>query len=135
MSILPPSISRGLKLRISPILIPPRAISSRMSRFLLFEVLKMISSTVSFSTIFQGTGFWSLNVFRRRGDSQGFTNFSLPELMMKLKKARSRENRSLLVDWRAPSVRRLKKERISSEVRESPSRSPNWAVNSARRYS
>jgi hypothetical protein len=83
---------------------PPPAIISRIRRFLLSYVLNMISSTVSFSTIFQGKGFLSLNVLRRRGNSQGFTNFSLAELMMKPKKERRREKRSLLVDCLAPSV-------------------------------
>ena len=47
---------RGSQFKHFPDLIPPLAINSKMSRFLRSEVLKMISSTVSFSTIFQGIG-------------------------------------------------------------------------------
>ncbi len=68
-------------------------------------------------------------------ESQGFWKFSLPEFMVKLKKARSSEKRSLFVDCLAPSVRWPKKDRISSEVRDSPSLSPNWVENPLRMYS
>jgi hypothetical protein len=46
----------GGELRTSPTLMPPLAMSSRRSRFLTLVVLKMISSTVSFSTISQWMG-------------------------------------------------------------------------------
>ena len=48
--------SLGVSFKTSPILIPPLAISSRMSRFLIFLVLKMTSSMVSFSTRSQWMG-------------------------------------------------------------------------------
>jgi len=54
--------------------------------------------------------------------------------MMKVKKERRREKRSLLVDCLSPSVRCPKKDRISSGVRDSTSLSPNWAENSVRRW-
>ena len=62
----------GVIFKTSPILIPPRAISSSIRRFLGFTVLKMISSTTSFSKISQGIGFVSLNIFLKIGVSQGF---------------------------------------------------------------
>ena len=135
MKILPPSMSAGLKLRTSLTLIPPRAIRSSMRRFLRFWVLKIISSMVSFSTIFQGTGLRSLKTFRSMGEAQGFWNLSLPEFMTKAKKARRRENLSLFVDCLAPSAKWPKKERISSEVREPVPLSPNWVENPFRTYS
>jgi hypothetical protein len=67
------------------------------------------------------------------GESQGFWNLSLPVFVMKVKKARRRENRSLLVDCLAPSVRWLKKDKTSSEVRDSASLSPISLENSVRR--
>jgi hypothetical protein len=75
-----------------------------------------------------------LKIFLSISESQGFGNLSLPVFMMKVKNARRRENRSLLVDCLSPSVRWPKKERISSEVRESASLSPNWAENSVSRW-
>jgi hypothetical protein len=55
-----------------PYLNPPRAISSSMSLSLGLLVLKMISSTTSFSRIFQILGFGCLKSFFRIGLSQGF---------------------------------------------------------------
>jgi len=46
-------ISEGASFSTSLILIPPRAISSRINRFLGFDVLKITSSIVSFSIGFQ----------------------------------------------------------------------------------
>jgi hypothetical protein len=95
----------------------------------------MISSMVSFAEIFQGTALRSLKIFRSIGESQGFWNFSFPEFMVKPKRARRSEKRRLFVDYLAPLVRWPKKDRISSEVRDPPSLSPNWAGNPARMYS
>ncbi len=44
-------ISHGLRLRTSPILMPPLAISSRIILLRIFIVRKIISSTISLSTI------------------------------------------------------------------------------------
>jgi hypothetical protein len=73
-------------------------------------------------------------IFLSMGAPHGFANLSLPVFMMKVKKARRREKRGLLVDCLSPSVRWPKKERISSEVRESASLSPNWVENSVTRW-
>lgn len=51
-----PSFKLGVSCRTSPVHMPPLAINSRMSRFLTFVVLKMVSSTVSFSTTSQCVG-------------------------------------------------------------------------------
>jgi hypothetical protein len=46
-----------------------------------------------------------LKIFLSMGASHGFANLSSPVFMMKVKKARRREKRSLLVDCLSPSVR------------------------------
>jgi hypothetical protein len=79
-------ISIGLIFRTSPTLIPPRAISSSMIRFLGFMVRKMISSTRSFSTIFHCWGGRSRNIFRSIAVSQGFWILASTEFLRKLKK-------------------------------------------------
>ena len=61
------------------------------------------------SRIFQWLGFASLNIFLRMGVSQGLWNPGSIELLIKLKKAERRENRSLLVDCLFPSVISAKK--------------------------
>ena len=75
----------------SPTLIPDRAMSSSMRRSLGFSVLKTISSTTSFSKISQGMGFGSLKSFFKIGALHGFCKLESIELLMKLKKAESRE--------------------------------------------
>jgi hypothetical protein len=62
----------GVSCRTSPTLMPPPPISSTMSRFLTFVVLKMISSIVSFSTTSRSMGFPGLFSLLNIGASQGF---------------------------------------------------------------
>lgn len=69
-------LSRGAiqpSLSTSPIRIPPLAISSSVSRFLGLSVLKMISSTTSFSRIVHCLPLASLKVLLRIGESHGLT--------------------------------------------------------------
>ena len=91
-------ISEGVSFSTSLILIPPLAISSRINRFLGFDVLKITSSTVSFSIMFQGnldletsptilislialmfslvSIAWSIHIGRRRMNATGLASLS-----------------------------------------------------------
>ena len=79
--------SMGLIFSTSPIRIPPRAINSSIMRLRGVTVLKIISSTTSFSMIGQGGGLRSLNIFLKMSVSHGFLMLGSMEFMMKLKKA------------------------------------------------
>jgi len=88
------SISLGWSLRTSPARIQLRVISSSINRFRGLRVLKMISSTTSFSRILNWAGLPALNSFLRVGLSHGFWKSESIELLMKLNKAARRVNRN-----------------------------------------
>ena len=122
------SISLGINFNTSPILIPPRAINSRISRFLGLMVRKMISSTTSFSRMVQRIGpggrysFFSIRV------SQGLRKLGSRLWVMKLKKEVSWEYRVRLVNCLVCWLMCVRKERTSSGVREFRSLSPNRII-------
>ena len=71
------SISVGVNFNTSQILIPPRAINSRISRFLGLMVRKMISSTTSFSRMVQRMGPGGrYSFFSAWGYHMGFGNWN-----------------------------------------------------------
>ncbi len=108
---------------------PPRAMSSSISRFRRLSVLNMISSTVSFSNIVQGGGLASLNSFFRTRVSHGFWNLESNVLITKLKKVLRFVYRFLLVVCLVPSVSWVKNDRISSVVMDSNFLLPKWLWN------
>jgi len=122
------SISAGVNFKTSPILIPPRAINSRISRFLGLMVRKMISSITSFSRMVQRMGPGDRYSFFSIGVSHGLRKLGSRFWVMKLKKEVSWEYRVRLVSWLALWLISVRKERTSSGVREFRSLSPNWAV-------
>ena len=79
-------ISEEVSFSTSLILIPPLAISSRIKRFLGFDVLKIISSMVSFSIMFQWYDGLALKSFFNIGVSHGFRNSWSMLFLIKLKK-------------------------------------------------
>ena len=108
-------MSFHLSFSTSPIRIPPRAINSRINRFRTLVVLKIISSTVSFSIIFQLMVTFGRNSLRSIGISQGFLKFGSRLFFRKLKKDERWVNRTRLVRGLHPSVMVFKNCRILSE--------------------
>ena len=82
------SISPGLSLRTSPTLMPLLAMSSSNRRFLGFRVLKIISSTTSFSRILSCVGLPARNSFRSAGLSQGFWISRIEGIFHEIEKGR-----------------------------------------------
>jgi hypothetical protein len=91
------SMPLGVNFNTSPILIPPRAINSRMSRFLGLMVRKMISSTISFSRMVQRMGPGGRYSFFSMGVSHGLRKLGSRFWVTKLKKEVSWEYRVRLV--------------------------------------
>ena len=106
--------SRHCTLYSSRVNIPPRAINSRINRFRTLVVLKIISSTVSFSIIFQLMVTFGRNSLRSIGISQGFLKFGSRLFFRKLKKDERWANRTRLVRGLQPSVMVFKNCKILS---------------------
>ena len=119
------SMSVGVNFKTSPILIPPRAINSRISRFLGLMVRKMISSTTSFSRMVHRMGPGGRYSFFSMGEAHGLRKSGSRFWVMKLKKEVSWEYRVRLVNCLVPWLKSVRKERTSSGVREFRSLSPN----------
>jgi len=108
-------MSQNLSFNTSPIRIPPRAINSRINWLRILIVLKIISSTVSFSRIVQLMDTFGRNSFRRIGKSQGFWKLKSRLFFKKLKKDDRWENRTCLVWGLQPAVMVFRNCRIFSE--------------------
>jgi len=126
---LRPWMSQNLSFKTSPIRIPPRAINSRINRFRTLVVLNIISSTVSFSIIFQRTITVGRNNFRSIGKSQGFSKCKSRLFFRKLKKDDRWVNRTRLVWGLQPSVTILKNCRTFSDGNSVNSIPPKSAQN------
>ena len=116
--------SPALILSTSPILMPPRAISSSIKRSRRFLVLNIISSTKSFSRISQRCILGSLNNLRKIRVSQGLARVSSTVFLIKLKNALRSAYRNFFVACLVPSPSRFRNPMTSSEVMEFISRSP-----------
>ena len=90
-------ISLGTIFNTSPIRIAPRAMSSSIKRFLGCAVRKMISSTVSFSSISNWGFILGRNSFRSIGESHGLENSWSRLSLMKLKNTNRLVNRPRFV--------------------------------------
>ena len=101
-------------------------LSSRMRRFLVLGVLKIISSITSFSIILNWAGFPVLKSFRRAGLSHGFWKSGSTEFLMKFKKALKRVNRNFFVLCLIPSDISDINAKMSSDVMDDSSMSPKW---------
>jgi hypothetical protein len=89
----------------------------------------MISSTTSFSIMGQDGSLASLNIFFKAGVSHGLLNLKSNVLITKLKKVLRLAYRIRLVVCLLPLVRWFKNDRISSDVMDFNSLSPNLSRN------
>ena len=120
-----PSISAGVSFKTSLILIPARPSSSKMILLRGLMVLKIISSTTSFSRMFHSIILARLNIFFSNAPSQGFASWGSNVFAVKLKKAERVVNLFLLVFCLFPWVMRARKLKMSSWVISLMSLAPN----------
>ena len=117
--------SIGRRFNTSPILIPPRAISSSIKQFLELLVRKMISSIMSFSIIGQCVEALLLNVFFKGGELHGLLSSGINFVWIWLKKDLRLEEQSRFVVCLEFLISSVRIPRISSGDMEPISLSPN----------